>query len=108
MVWRMVWTSAVCISQMVSSSSTASLASGLWVAASFRPRNPATTKNQVRKMQWSSTRSGPRPARGLGENQRTEGLTHDLLVRTENAPPQGSDFFGLALCRGGITADATG
>src|SRR4051812_30075155 len=97
MVWRMAWTSAVCISQMVSSSSTASLAFGLWEATSFRPRNPATMKHHVRKLQWSSTRSGNR--RKL-KNKGAEGLTHDLLIRTENTPPQGSDLLGLALGQG--------
>src|SRR4051812_36115787 len=93
----MAWTSSVCISQMVSSSCTASLASGLWVVASFRPRNSDATKNQVRKMQWSSTHLG---TRRTSKNKRAEGLTHDLFVRTENAPPQGSDLLGLALGQG--------
>src|SRR3954468_11891919 len=98
-------TSPVCISQMLSSSSTTSMASGLWVTVSFRPRNSAIKeKFKLEKSKRSSTCSGTRPARGLDGNQKNnqgfKELTHDLIIRAENPPPKSRNFLSLAQRQG--------
>src|SRR4051812_15265026 len=103
MVWRMHCTSAVCISQMLSSSSMASMASGLWMIVSFRPRNSVTTEITSQKSAKEldpledSNHSG---TRRNSNNTGVEELTHDLFIRTENPPPQGSNLLSLALGQG--------
>src|SRR4051812_43844444 len=84
---------------MVSNSSMESMASGLWVVVSFRPRNSVTADNKSQKIAKELDSLGNSNHSGTRRNSnrtRVGELTHDLVIRAENSPSKGSDLLSLA------------